>query len=53
MLSTEIAYYQEILNIEKNKKYNKLKAFQNIVAFFKINSIDSIFFVFIFVVLAY
>ena len=36
MLSTEIEYYQEIWNIKKKI----LKAFQNIVAIFKINSID-------------
>ena len=42
-LSTEIEHYQEIWNILKNK----LKAFQNIVAIFKINSVDFIFFVFI------
>ena len=41
-LSTEIEYYQEIRYIKKNPK-----AFQNIVAIFKINSIDFRFFVFI------
>ena len=45
-LSTEIEFYQEIQNI-KEKKILKIKAFQNIVAIFKINSIDSRFFVFI------
>ena len=35
MQSTKIEYYQEIWNIK-----NILKAFENIVAFFKINSID-------------
>ena len=35
-LSTEIEYDQEIWNIKKEN----LKAFQNIVTIFKINSID-------------
>ena len=37
-------YYQGIWNIKKN-----LKAFQNFVAIFKINSIDFIFFLFLYV----
>ena len=50
----EIEYYQGIRNIKK-----KIKAFQNIVAIFKINSNDFIFFLFLhvghlgFVVVAY
>ena len=47
--STEIEYYQEICNIQKNK----LKAFQNIVPIFQIISIDFIFFFLGFVVVAY
>ena len=46
-LSSEIEYYQEIRNIKKIKMNKlKLKAFQNIVAIFKINSIDFRFFCF-------
>ena len=37
-LSTETEYYQEKYYIKK-----RLKAFQNIVAIFKINSVNSIF----------
>ena len=43
-LSIEREYYQEIF---KKKKKKNSKVFQNIVAIFKINSIDSRFFVFI------
>ena len=46
-LSTEIEYYQEIWILKKKPQKNKktkLKAFQIIVAFFKINSIDCILF---------
>ena len=44
MLLTEIEYFQEIWNIKQN-----LKAFQNIVAIFKIISIDFRFFMFLYV----
>ena len=43
-LSTEIEYYQEIWNIKKS-----LMAFQNIVAIFKISSIDLKVFCFLYV----
>ncbi len=45
MLSTEIEYYQVIREKQNGKKL--LKAFQNIFAIFKINSVDFRFFVFI------
>ena len=44
-LSTEIEYYLGIWNIKKKI----LKVFQNIVAIFKINSIDFMFFSFLYV----
>ena len=47
-LSTEIEYYQEKLNIKKNKT-KKLMAFHNSVAIFKINSTDSRFVLFLYV----
>ena len=43
--TTEIEYYQEIWNIKKKQnkqKQDKFKEFPNIVAIFKINSIDFI-----------
>ena len=48
MLSTEIEIecYQEIRNIYKKQNKTKIRAFQNIVAIFKINSIDFSFFCF-------
>ena len=47
MLSMEIKYNEEIRNIKQRKKI--LKVFQNIVAIFKINSIDFSFFLFLYV----
>ena len=40
MQSTKTEYYQEIWNIKKEKKKEKSKTIQNIVAIFKIISID-------------
>ena len=48
-LSTEIEYYQEIWNIYKKEAKQKLKIFQNMVAIFKINSIDFSFFLYIYI----